>query len=116
MRQITGATCPVLHPPGVGAPISAELTAASGELREGLERLVARDRADGLLPEGFTIADVMQLLLHLRPVLPFPRAHADALHLRCLDLAMRGLQEQARAGAALGEGPHWDDWMGSWQG
>ena len=57
----------------------------------------------------------MLLLLHLRPVLPFPRAHADALHLRYLDLAMRGLQEQARAGAALGEGPPWDEWMGSWQ-
>ncbi len=77
--------------------------------------LVARDQADGLLPHGFTTADVMQLLLHLRPALPLPRAQADALHLRYLDFAMRGLREQARAGLALSEGPHWDEWMGSWR-
>jgi AcrR family transcriptional regulator len=113
-RQITGATGPILQPPGGGAPISAELGAASERLRESLERLVERDRADGFVPEGFTTADVMQLLLHLRPALPFPRQHADALHLRYLDLAIRGLGEQARAGVVLEQGPHWDEWMGTW--
>ncbi|MET4158412.1 helix-turn-helix domain-containing protein [Agromyces sp. PvR057] len=113
-RQITGAPGPILQPPGRGAPISSELGAASEELHAGLRRLVARDRADGLVPEGFTAADVMQLLLHLRPALPYPRAHADALHLRYLDLAMRGLAEQARDGVVLDDGPHWDEWMGSW--
>ena len=68
------------------------------------------------MPVGFTTADVMQLLLHLRPALPFPREHADALHLRYLDLAIRGLHEQARAGVALEGGPHWDEWMGTWHG
>ncbi|KQM81250.1 TetR/AcrR family transcriptional regulator [Agromyces sp. Leaf222] len=113
-RQITGATGPILQPPGGGDPISAELAAASAHLRAGLERLVARDRGDGLVPDGFTTADVMQLLLHLRPALPFDRAHADALHLRYLALAMRGLHEQARSGDALAAGPHWDEWMGTW--
>ena len=115
MRQITGATGPVLQPPGEGAPISEALAAASEHLHAGLERLVTRDKADGLLPEGFTTADVMQLLLHLRPALPLPRASADALHLRYLEFAMRGLYAQAAAGASLAEGPHWDEWMGSWQ-
>ena len=114
-RQITGATGPILQPSGGGAPFSADLEASSEELRVGLEALVAHDRSDGLLPEGFTAADVMQLLLHLRPALPLPRAQADALHLRYLDFAMRGLHEQARAGLALSEGPHWDEWMGSWR-
>lgn len=114
-RQITGATGPILQPSRGGAPFSAELEASSEELRVGLDALVARDRSDVLLPEGFTAADVMQLLLHLRPALPLPRAQADALHLRYLDFAMRGLHEQARAGLALSEGPHWDEWMGSWR-
>jgi AcrR family transcriptional regulator len=114
-RQITGATGPILQPPGGGSPIPVELAATSEELRASLDVLVARDQADGLLPHGFTTADVMQLLLHLRPALPLPRAQADALHLRDLDFAMRGLREQARAGLALSEGPHWDEWMGSWR-
>jgi len=114
-RQITGATGPILQPSGGGGTFSAELEASSEELRIGLESLVARDRTDGVLPAGFTAADVMQLLLHLRPALPLARAQADALHLRYLDFAMRGLREQARAGLALSEGPHWDEWMGSWR-
>jgi len=113
-RQITTATGPILQPPGAGAPISEELAAASEELRASLDRLIALDRAEGLVPVGFTPADVMQLLLHLRPPLPFARARADALHLRYLEFAMRGLREQARAGIALDEGPGWDEWMGSW--
>lgn len=113
-RQIAGATGPILQPPGGGGPISPQLAAASEELRTNLEALVERDRADGMVPDGFTTADVMQLLLHLRPALPFPRAHADALHLRYLGFAMRGLHEQAQSGDSLGRGPHWDEWMGTW--
>ncbi len=101
--------------PGRGRPDLRSSAAASEHLHAGLERLVTRDKADGLLPEGFTTADVMQLLLHLRPALPLPRASADALHLRYLEFAMRGLYAQAAAGASLAEGPHWDEWMGSWQ-
>ena len=84
--------------PGGGEPISGDLAAASEELRSGLDQLVERDVQGGLVPRGFTTADVMQLLLHLRPALPFPREQADALHLRYLGFAMRGLREQALAG------------------
>ena len=69
----------------------------------------------GFVPEGFTTADVMQLLLHMRPALPFARERSDALHLRYLDLAMRGLREQAQAGVSDREGPHWEEWLGTWQ-
>ncbi|MEL7975803.1 helix-turn-helix domain-containing protein [Isoptericola sp. F-RaC21] len=113
-RQITGATGPLLRPPGTGGPLPADLAAATRDLRVGLERLVAYDRAAGLLPAGFTTADVMQLLLHLRPALPFPRAEADALHLRYLGVVLAGLRARARDDAGLGDGPRWDDWVGAW--
>ncbi|MFD4292849.1 helix-turn-helix domain-containing protein [Rhodococcus sp. NPDC058505] len=114
-RQITGATGPILRPPDVGRLIDEELAAASEDLRSGLERLIAHDRALRLIPEGFTAADVMQLLLHLRPPLPGPRAHADALHLRYLQWVVRGLRELARADTALTDSPEWDEWMGYWR-
>ncbi|HWV76727.1 MAG TPA: helix-turn-helix domain-containing protein [Isoptericola sp.] len=118
-RQITGATGPQLRPPGAAGPMPADLAAATRDLRVGLERLIAYDRAAGLLPAGFTTADVMQLLLHLRPALPFPRAEADALHLRYLRLVLAGLRAGARddvalGGAGIGEGPSWDAWVGAW--
>lgn len=113
-RQITGATGPLLRPPGLRGPLPPDLAAASAELGAELERIVARDRAAGLLPEGFTSADVMQLLQHLRPALPFGRDRADALHLRYLALVARGLHEQARAGQPLPDGPRWDEWVGAW--
>ncbi|MFE5308259.1 helix-turn-helix domain-containing protein [Isoptericola sp. NPDC056605] len=118
-RQITGASGPILRPPGAGGPLPADLAAATRDLRVGLERLVAYDRAAGLLPTGFTTADVMQLLLHLRPALPFPRAEADALHLRYLRLVLAGLRSRAGEdagldGAGIGDGPSWDEWVGAW--
>ncbi|MGW8565075.1 helix-turn-helix domain-containing protein [Isoptericola sp. NPDC055881] len=113
-RQITGATGPLLRPTGAGGPLPADLAAASEDLGAGLERLVAHDRAAGLLPDGFTSADVMQLLLHLRPSLPFPRAEADALHLRYLALVLAGLRARTRDGDSLGDGPRWDEWVGAW--
>ncbi|MCK9792304.1 TetR/AcrR family transcriptional regulator [Isoptericola sp. 4D.3] len=113
-RQITSATGPILRPTGATGPLPADLAAVTDELHAGLERLVAHDRAAGLLPTGFTTADVMQLLLHLRPSLPFPRAEADALHLRYLGLVLAGLRARAGDGAALGDGPRWDEWVGAW--
>ncbi|MWB97102.1 helix-turn-helix domain-containing protein [Agromyces seonyuensis] len=114
-RQILGAAGPNLQPTGGGAgKSSAALAAASDYLHEGLERLVARDLAHGLVPAGFTAADVMQLLLHLRPVLPIPRSRADELHLRYLGFVMRGLVEQARAGIPVDDGPDWAEWLGAW--
>ncbi|MFD6179118.1 MULTISPECIES: TetR/AcrR family transcriptional regulator [unclassified Isoptericola] len=113
-RQITGATGPILRPPGAGGPLPDDLAEATRDLRVGLERLVAYDRAGGLVPTGFTTADVMQLLLHLRPALPFPRAEADALHLRYLRLVLAGLRTRAGDGDGLGDGPRWDDWVGAW--
>jgi AcrR family transcriptional regulator len=113
-RQITGATGPLLRPTGATGPLPPDLAAATADLHAGLERLVAHDRAAGALPSGFTTADVMQLLLHLRPSLPFPRAEADALHLRYLRLVLGGLRARAGDGAALDDGPRWDDWVGAW--
>ncbi|WP_460796866.1 TetR/AcrR family transcriptional regulator [Microbacterium sp. GXF0217] len=113
-RQITGASGPLLRPPRIAGPIPAELAAASDELRTGLELLIAHDRETGMLPAGFTPADAMQLLQHLRPVLPMPRGEADALHLRYLDLIATGLRAQAAEGVVLSGGPGWDDWVGAW--
>lgn len=113
-RQITEASGPLLRPPGSGGPLPADLAAATRDLRVGLERLVAYDRTAGVLPDGFTTADVMQLLLHLRPALPFPRAEADALHLRYLRLVLAGLRTRARDDDGLADGPRWDDWVGAW--
>ncbi|SKC51931.1 TetR/AcrR family transcriptional regulator [Krasilnikoviella flava] len=113
-RQITGATGPLLRPTGATGPLPADLAAATDDLRAGLERLVAHDRAAGVLPAGFTTADVMQLLLHLRPSLPFPRAEADALHLRYLGLVLSGLRARSGDGEPLGDGPRWDEWVGAW--
>ncbi|MGM7424419.1 MULTISPECIES: TetR/AcrR family transcriptional regulator [unclassified Cellulosimicrobium] len=113
-RHITSAAGPLLRPPGAQSPIPPELAAASDRLRAGLERLVALDRAERRVPEGFTPADVMQLVVHLRPPLPLPRAESDALHLRYLGLVTRGLREQAAAGARLADGPGWDEWVGAW--
>ncbi len=113
-RQITGATGPILRPPGTGGPLPDDLAEATRDLRVGLERLIAYDRAAGLLPAGFTTADVMQLLLHLRPALPFPRAEADALHLRYLRLVLTGLRAGARDHVGLSDGPSWDAWVGAW--
>lgn len=113
-RQITSATGPILRPTGATGPLPKDLAAATAELHAGLERLIAHDRAAGLLPGGFTTADVMQLLLHLRPTLPFPRAEADALHLRYLRLVLAGLRAAARDDVGLGDGPSWDDWVGAW--
>ncbi|MEU2199557.1 helix-turn-helix domain-containing protein [Isoptericola sp. NPDC019482] len=113
-RQITGATGPILRPTGATGPLPKDLADATAELHAGLERLIAHDRAAGLLPSGFTTADVMQLLLHLRPTLPFPRAEADALHLRYLRLVLAGLRARAREDVGLGDGPSWDEWVGAW--
>ncbi|MFI2103986.1 TetR/AcrR family transcriptional regulator [Isoptericola sp. NPDC019693] len=113
-RQITEASGPLLRPPGSGGPLPADLAAATRDLRAGLERLVAYDRAAGVLPDGFTPADVMQLLLHLRPALPFPRVEADTLHLRYLRLVLAGLRTRARDDDGLADGPSWDDWVGAW--
>jgi len=114
-RQIAGATGPLLRPAGNPGVLAPELAAASEDLRVGLVRLIAHDRARRLVPEGFTPADVMQLQQHLRPALPFPKARTDALHLRYLALVTRGLREQARAGVVLTDGPDWDEWLGAWQ-
>lgn len=113
-RQIAEATGPILRPPGADGTLPPPLAAASDDLRAALERLIAYDRAAELVPVGFTPADVMQLLTHLRPRLPFPREQADALHLRYLSLITRGLHEQARTGAPLADGPAWDEWVGAW--
>lgn len=113
-KQITDAAGPLLRPPGVIGPIPDDLAAVSDELRVGIERLIARDRAMGLLPDGFTAADVMQLLLHLRPPMPLRREGADALHLRYLRLVLRGLRDQAETGDALPEGRRWDEWVSAW--
>ncbi|ROS31167.1 TetR/AcrR family transcriptional regulator [Cellulomonas sp. PhB150] len=114
-RQITDATGPLLRPRGASSALPPALAAASEDLRVGLERLIAQDLAAGLVPVGLTAADVMQLLLHLRPALPFPRERADALHLRYLALLARGLHEDARAGVVLADGPPWDEWVGAWR-
>ncbi|GMA22449.1 TetR family transcriptional regulator [Luteimicrobium album] len=114
-RHITGARGPMLRPTGARRPLSPELAAASEELRAALERLVAHDRSARLVPEGFTTADAMQLLVHLRPPLPYPRAQVDALHLRYLALVVRGLREAAHEGTTLEGGPRWDEWVGTWQ-
>lgn len=113
-RHITGATGPLLRPPGAQSPIPPELAEASDRLRAGLERLVAIDRAAHRVPDGFTAADVMQLVVHLRPPLPYSREQSDALHLRYLALVVRGLREEAAAGVALTDGPRWDEWVGAW--
>ncbi|WP_216609917.1 TetR/AcrR family transcriptional regulator [Cellulosimicrobium protaetiae] len=113
-RHITDATGPLLRPPGAQSPIPPELAAASDRLRAGLDRLIALDRAERRVPDGFTPADVMQLVVHLRPPLPLPRAESDALHLRYLGLVVRGLREQAAADARLEDGPGWDEWVGAW--
>ncbi|MGF6824698.1 AcrR family transcriptional regulator [Microbacterium sp. ZKA21] len=115
-RQISGASGPLLRPPRMAGPIPAELASASDELRAGIDLLIARDRNAGMLPAGFTPADAMQLLQHLRPALPLPRNEADALHLRYLDLIDRGLRAQAAEGVVLSDGPDWDDWVGAWHG
>jgi AcrR family transcriptional regulator len=115
-RQITGATGPVLRPPGAEGTLSPELAEASEDLRVGLDRLITRDRAAGLLPEGFTTADVMLLLVHLRPPLPLERTRADALHLRYLDLILRGLHQVTGTGATLDDRAHWEEWLGTWHG
>lgn len=114
--QITLTPGPPLFPPGGEAPLPEALTDVSAELHTSLSQLVARDRADGLVPAGFTPADVMQLLLHLRPALPFARVDADATHLRYLDLAMRGLRAQAEADEEIAPGPEWEPWISAWQG
>jgi len=113
-RHITGARGPMLRPTGSGRPLSPALAEASEELRAALERLVAHDRAAARVPDGFTTADVMQLLVHLRPSLPYPRAQVDALHLRYLALVVRGLRDAARDGTTLRGGPRWDEWLGTW--
>lgn len=115
-RQITDASGPILRPPRIAGVIPAELAAASEELGAGIDALIAHDRAAGLLPEGFTAADVMQLLQHLRPALPLPRAEADALHLRYLALVVQGLRAQAASGVVLDTGPGWDEWVEAWHG
>lgn len=113
--QITLTEGPPLVPPGGETPLPEALTDVSAELHVSLSRLVERDRAAGLVPEGFTPADVMQLLLHLRPTLPLARSDADAVHLRYLGLAMRGLRAQAEAGEQLASGLEWEKWISSWQ-
>ncbi|GIJ00024.1 TetR family transcriptional regulator [Sediminihabitans luteus] len=112
--QISTATGPLLRPTGATTPIPPDLARASDELHEALETLVAQDVRAGVVPAGLTAADVMQLLLHLRPTLPLPRAQADALHLRYLDLVDAGMRAQASAGVVLEGGPAWDEWVGTW--
>jgi AcrR family transcriptional regulator len=113
-RHITAARGPLLRPTGTGRPLPPELAAASEELRLALDLLVAHDQEAGRVPSGFAAADVMQLLLHLRPPLPYPRAQVDAIHLRYLALVVRGLQDAAADGTTLDGGPRWDEWVGTW--
>lgn len=113
-RQITGASGPLLRPRRRDVPIPAALAEVSEELRVALERLIAHDHARGALPAGFTAADAMQLMQHLRPSLPLPRAEADALHLRYLGLVVQGLRTRAASGESFSGGPGWNDWLGAW--
>lgn len=113
-RQVQEAVGSLLRPTASATPLPRDLAAATDELHDALERLLRIDRDAGLVPRGFTAADVMQLLLHLRPTLPLSRERADALHLRYLEVVARGLREQAAAGEALAPGAGWDEWVRAW--
>jgi AcrR family transcriptional regulator len=112
-RHVHEAEGSLLRPTGAATPIPPDLAAATADLHDALRRLVELDQDAGVVPAGFTAADVMLLLLHLRPALPLPRERADELHLRYLALAARGLRDQAADGA-LHAGPGWDEWVGTW--
>lgn len=113
-RQIIEAAGPLIRPSGMAGPIPADLAAASDDLRRHLDVLIAHDQAARLVPTGFTPADAMQLIQHLRPTLPSSREESDALHLRYLAFIVDGLRAKAEAGVVLADGPDWDSWVGAW--
>jgi len=114
-RQIREIDGPPLQPSGAQSGLLPEaLAEASERLGGALRRLVDLDLAARLIPEGFTTADAMQLMLHVRPRLPLPPADARALHLRYLSFALAGLRAHAGLGTPVAPGPRWEEWVRAW--
>ncbi|MEB4615178.1 TetR/AcrR family transcriptional regulator [Leucobacter sp. M11] len=103
------------HPPLVNAyglhPIpSAEVDALAEELYQALLALIAAEAAE--LPPGFTPADLMLGITHLRPSLPATPERLTEIHLRHVDLYLLGLRAAARRPELLsGTGSSWQEWL-----
>ena len=92
--------------------LSPEITELSEQLRLRLEELLAHDVAAGLVPAGFTPADLLLGLTHLRPALPTAPERATELHLRHLELYLLGLEAAAAHPERLtGTGADWQEWL-----
>ena len=116
----------VLEAPGSRMPTfgqhvdsTPEIDRLSDRLHAALAELVRIDRERGVIPADFGPADVMLTITHLRPVYAVPRARANELHLRHLDLVLAGLRVRAAGGAVpgeaapgeLGAATSWAEWL-----
>lgn len=107
---------PLLPVLGGRLPATDEVDAAADQLRTAFDSLVGNAHRAGVLPADFTSADLPLLLEHLTPRLPVPGERAAALHLRYLDLVLRGLRSSAPGSptALPGPAPDWAELRELW--
>ncbi|MFF8311383.1 TetR/AcrR family transcriptional regulator [Streptomyces lydicus] len=111
-----GLGTPLLPVLGGRLPATDEVDAASDRLRTAFDALVGPAHRAGVLRADFTSADLPLLLEHLTARLPVPGARAAALHVRYLDLVLRGLRTSpADSPTALpGPAPDWAELRELW--
>ncbi|MFH8680888.1 TetR/AcrR family transcriptional regulator [Streptomyces lydicus] len=111
-----GLGTPLLPVLGGRLPATDEVDAASERLRTAFDALVGPAHRAGVLRADFTSADLPLLLEHLTARIPVPGARAAALHVRYLDLVLRGLRISAADSptALPGPAPDWAELRELW--
>ncbi|QLJ02924.1 TetR/AcrR family transcriptional regulator [Streptomyces sp. NEAU-sy36] len=95
-------------------PATDEVDAADNRLQRALDDLVDAAHRSGALRRDFTSADIPLLLTHLNARLPTSTERAIELHLRYLDLVLRGLQNPPKPGDQPTSPPDWTELRGLW--
>lgn len=109
--HIREASAPLVSTYGRNPIPSAEVDELAEELYAALLGIIADDAAS--LPAGYTPADLMLGITHLRPTLPAAPERLAEIHLRHVDYYLLGLRaDAADPGALSGTGSTWQEWLG----
>ncbi len=111
-RHIREAATPLMITFGRHVRTSHEIDELAEELHAALDALIAQDLSAGLVPRGYTAADLMLGVTHLRPNLPTSRERTTEIHLRHLDYYLLGLAAAIEHPERVsGTGATWEEWL-----
>lgn len=111
-QHIRQAATPLMITFGRHVRTSPEIDVLAEELRIALDALIAHDRSGAHVPPGYSAADLMLGVTHLRPNLPTTPERTTEIHLRHVDYYLLGLAEAARHPELVsGVGATWDEWL-----